>query len=99
MIFGLNIGSLKGKTPRSTPPPATIQNIDLPPDILDLYQNVIISGDIMFIKKVPFFATIAHKIKFSTAEALPNRKQKSIFSAVRHVIDIYTKQASPSPPL
>ena len=75
MIFGPNVGSLKGETPWSTPSSALIQNIDIPADILDLYQNVIISGDIMFINKVPFFVTISHKIKFSTAEALPNRKQ------------------------
>ena len=46
----------------------------------------------MFINKVPFFVTISHKIKFSTAEALPNCKQKTISSEARHVLDIYTKR-------
>ena len=43
LIFGPNLGSIKGKTPISTPPSADMQNIDLPPDILDLYRNVKIS--------------------------------------------------------
>ena len=42
--------------------------------------------------KIPFFITISHKIKFSTAEALPNRKQKTIYNAAKHAIDIYVKR-------
>ena len=92
LIYGPNLGSLKGKTPRTNPPAVTIDQIDLPPDILSLYKDVTLSGDIMFLNKTAFLVTISHKIKFSTAEALNNRKQSTIFSAVRHVLDIYKRR-------
>ena len=92
LILGPNLGSLKGKTPRTAPAPVSVHQIDLPPDLLTLYQKVTLSGDIMFLNKVPFLVTISHKLKFSTAEALTNRKQKTIFTGVRHVVDIYKKR-------
>ena len=92
LILGPNLASLKGKTPRTAPAPVSVHQIDLPPDLLTLYQKVTLSGDIMFLNKVPFLVTISHKLKFSTAEALTNRKQKTIFTGVRHVVDIYKKR-------
>ena len=79
LIFEPNLGSLQGKNPRTNAPPVSVDQIDLPPDILSLYKDVTLSGDIMIINKTAFFVSIYHKIKFNSAEALNNRKQKNKF--------------------
>ena len=91
-IFGPNLGSLKGKTVRSTPKKVEFAEIDLPKDIKELYSDVEISGDVMFINKIPFFISISHKIKFGTAEALKNRKAETILKAIQHIHRIYKRR-------
>ena len=91
-IFGPNLGSIKGKTVRTKPNSINITEIDLPDDIKDLYGNVELSGDIMFINKIPFFVSISHKIKFGTAEALKNRKRETILKAIQHINRIYRRR-------
>ena len=76
-IFGPNLGSLKGKTTRSTPQVIQSKEIDLPHDIKELYGDVELSGDIMFINKIIFFISISHKIKFGTAEVLKKPKSSN----------------------
>ena len=91
-IFGPNLGSIKGKTVRSKPSPVKIAEIDLPSDIQELYGDVELSGDIMFVNKIPFFISISHKIKFGTAEALKNRKTETILKAIQHIARIYKRR-------
>ena len=91
-IFGPNLGSIKGKTTRRKPNTVKLTEIDIPYDIKELYSDVELSGDIMFINKIPFFISISHKIKFGTAEALKNRKSETILKAIKHIHSIYKRR-------
>jgi hypothetical protein len=64
-IFGPDIGSLKGKTIRQTPNVVELPTIEIPPFILEHYQNVVIAADIMYVNKIPFFVTISRNIRFA----------------------------------
>jgi hypothetical protein len=88
-IFGPDVGSLKGKTTRSTPSKVRPGIIDIPAEIMSHYRNVTICADIMFVNKIPFLVTISRSIKFGTAEMLANRQAKSLAAAMKNVIRLY----------
>ena len=48
-----------------------------------------LSGDIMFVNKIPFFDTISRRIKFSTIEHTHTRKGRNILKTVGRVIGLY----------
>ena len=88
-IFGPNLGSLKGKTTREVPK-NVLDNIDpVPRMIRELYKNVALCIDIMFVNKIPFFITLSRGIKFITIEALDNRQTKTVCKKLVTVIRLY----------
>ena len=72
-IFGPNLGFLKVKTTQSKPNTVKLAEIDVLDDIEELYSDVELSRDIMFVNKIPLFISISHTIKFGTAEALKKK--------------------------
>jgi hypothetical protein len=88
-IFGPDIGSIKGKTTRSTPSRVRPGMIDIPADIISHYRDITICADVMFVNKIPFLVTISRSIKFGMAEMLPNRQGKSLTAAMKNVIRLY----------
>jgi hypothetical protein len=90
IIFGPDIGSLKGKTVRrSTPAVVPVLN-DLPADIMSQYRNVSLTADIFFVNKNMFFITRSHHIQFTTIESIPNREATSLMPAITKVQQIYS---------
>jgi hypothetical protein len=74
-IFGPDVGTLKGTTVHRPLEPVIITPSNLPIEIMNHYCNVTLSGDIMFVKKIPFFVTISWLIHFGTME----RQMSTIF--------------------
>ena len=89
-IFGPDVGSLKGKTVRSTPIPVNMSLVDIPSTIMSHYREIILTGDIMFVNKVVFFVTISRNLRFGTTDMLPNQKSKTILGAIQQVKAIYS---------
>eukprot|EP00957_Ditylum_brightwellii_P171120 13026295-Ditylum_brightwellii.AAC.1 len=46
IIFGKDLGSIKGKNTRKTPEPVVHNYIHVPPELLELHHDVILSMDI-----------------------------------------------------
>jgi hypothetical protein len=89
IIFGPDIGSLKGKTVRqSTIPIQPVLN-DLPLEIMSQYRDVTLTGDIFFVNKIMFLVTRSRHIQFSTVETIPNRKPETVLKALINVRNIY----------
>jgi hypothetical protein len=57
-IFDPDIGSLKGKTVRSSSDRVEIMDNVADADIMSQYRDVVLAGDIMFINRMSFFVTI-----------------------------------------
>ena len=91
-IFGPEVGSLMGKTVRKTPTSVNATYTNIPATILSRYHDVTVAGDIMFVNKMPFFVTISRHIKFRTSEFLANQKTDTIYKAIKHVHQTYTKR-------
>jgi hypothetical protein len=88
-IFGPSLPILKGKTTRQSPQSVQTDYVAVPESILSANQHVTLFGDIFFINKVPFFATISDHLKFTTTEHIANRKIKQLVLASLHVKAIY----------
>jgi hypothetical protein len=91
-IFGSNLGSIKGKTVHRPGPSVNTKSDDVPDDIMCMYKNVILSIDIMFINKIPFFITISRHIHFGTVESIADRQSSTIAAALTRVISIYRRR-------
>jgi hypothetical protein len=91
-IFGPNLGALKGKTVNrpSVPVAGCIEGV--PPSILEWYQQVVVSIDIMFVNKIPFFITVSRGLHFGTVENLLNRRTTTVAAALNKVRMIYRQR-------
>jgi len=88
-IYGPSVPILKGKTVRKTPIPVASDYIAVPKSVLQANKNVTLFGDIFFINKVPFFATISDHIKFTTAKHMKSRKADEIVLCLKMTKDIH----------
>jgi hypothetical protein len=91
-IFGLDVGSLKGKTVRRSPDAVRPELVEFPPDLLEQYRSITLTADIMFINRLPFLVSCSRKLKFGTAELLANREKKTILNALGKTIRIYKRR-------
>ena len=91
-IFGPDVGSLKGKTVRRASTPVNTSMVTVPASLVERYRDITLSGDIMFINKIPFFVTYLRHIRFGTIEVLTDRKSKTIMAAMKVVKSMYSKR-------
>ena len=88
-IFGVDIGALKGKSTRATPPPVKSNAVPVPPALFKQHQRVVIAADIMYVNGIAFFVSISHKIRFASAEAIANREKQTLWASVRAIFGRY----------
>jgi hypothetical protein len=91
-IFGPNLGALKGKTVNRPSVPVAGRIEGVPPSILERYQQVVVSIDIMFVNKIPFFITVSRGLHFGTVENLLNRRTTTVAAALNKVRMIYRRR-------
>ena len=84
-------GAIKGKTRRKTPAETNVEKntTDIPRSIKEENRHVILCADIFFIQGAPFFTTISRNLMYTTATALRNRKEPTIYKATKSVIGFY----------
>ena len=88
-IFGPDIGSLKGKTTRRSPPIVDSPIATVPAEVLKRYRKVTICIDIMYVNKIPMLISISRNIKFGTIEAIPNHKTATVLKGVTAILKLY----------
>ena len=91
IIFGQDIGSLKGKTVRKKPLPVASNYIEIPKELNNNHQDVTLCIDIMNINGLAFLATISRKIVYRTAEFIPNQSVQAYRSVLDTVFRIYNQ--------
>ena len=91
-ILGPDIGSLKGKTTRRSPPIVDSPVIGIPGDVLKQYQKVTLCVDIMYVIKVAMLVSISRKIKFGTIEIIPNNKSAVLLKGLKGILQVYQQR-------
>ncbi|KAL7503040.1 hypothetical protein ACHAXN_000885, partial [Cyclotella atomus] len=84
-----DLGSLKGKQPRTKLPVVRAQSHSIPLGIMQKYQEVMLSVDIMKVCGIPFLNTISRHIKFGSAGRLDNMKNETIISHFKVIMSVY----------
>ena len=72
-IWGKELGSIKRKTVRRQAPAVRTEVYNIPVPLMQKYQHVTLSVDLMFIAKIPFLMTISRHIKSVRPENWTNR--------------------------
>jgi hypothetical protein len=62
VVFGPYLGSLKGKTVRKDTDHVHPEYENIPRELMELYQDVTIAGDLMFVNKIAIFICLFPKI-------------------------------------
>ena len=68
VIFGPDLGGVRGKTVRKKPERVHGETLSIPRDFYKLHHFVTLTADIMFVNGVPFLTTLSRKIKLQTIE-------------------------------
>ena len=89
LIFGPDIGSLKGKTVRESSAPVTPVLNDLPAETMLQYRDVTLTMDVFFVNKNMFLVTRSRHIQFTTVENIPNRDPTTLVKCIANVQKIY----------
>jgi hypothetical protein len=88
-IWGRELGSIKGKTVRRQPPAVRTEVYNIPVPLMQKYQHVTLSADVMFVCRIPFLMTISRHIKFGTAGKLDRQNDTTILSHFKVVLALY----------
>ena len=75
-----------------TPPVVRQDVIEIPKEIWELHKDIILTIDIFFVNKIPFFTTYSLIICFLLVTHLSNRKALTIFNALKSMCDYYLQQ-------
>jgi hypothetical protein len=88
-ILGPDVGSIRGKTVRTSSPQVEHRRTSLPPEIHARYQSVTLGVDIMFINKIAFFVTISNDLKFGTVEHIVSRHHDVVYKCIQRICNVY----------
>ena len=93
LIFGPEVGTLKGKTVRKKSPVVKSDIIEIPKEILDKHQNLVLEIDLMFVNRLPMLTTIDTSIKFRSLVPLESQTAEVLYKALDVVLRKYNKNS------
>ncbi len=95
-IFGLDVGSLKGKTVWQLPHKVPTTIIAVPILVLKQHWEVTLSIDVMFVNRAPMFITISHHLRFGMAKFILNCQPSTFISTCNMCLQYTGSMASSS---
>ena len=84
-IHGPNVASLKGKTTRRKPAPVVSDQVNIPPELVERHENMVLCLDTIFVNQMPFMVTVSKNMKCLTANHLKLRTRQSCHRAMDKV--------------
>jgi hypothetical protein len=91
-IWGKSVPALKGKTTRKQPAAVVRNLIDIPKEFLSLHRNVVLTVDMFFVDKIPFFISLSDNICFTGTTHLQNKSGPSLALAFTEIFTIYQRR-------
>ena len=89
-IWGTELGSLKGKTARTTPDVVNANLVPIPKHIAQRFRVLTLSADIMFVNKIPFLVSLSRRLKFQTVQALKSRTVDNLVKSIKKIVNTYS---------
>ena len=81
-IFVKEVAGLKGQTTHRDPIPVTEDIIEIPLEITQQYNNLVLYMDIMFVNQMPMLTSIDDKIRNRSLVPLASREADDIYDAL-----------------
>ena len=91
LICGPHQSRLKGSTVWVKEQRTKEQKINIHWYFYRIHKFVTITADVMFTSGIPFLVNFSRKIKFGTAEFVPNRSARMLANSLRKVLMIYAR--------
>ena len=88
-IFGLDIGSLKGKSIRHQPPLERDNMIQIPTELTQEHKNLILCIDIMFVNGQTLLTAINQSICFRLLVPLESMSKSNMYDALDKILRRY----------
>jgi len=92
-IYGKELGSIKGKTTRSTPSAIRFEHEEesSSSEIINVDRKITLCVDIFFIAGIPFLLSTSRRISLLMVEHLSNRTTETIMAELDYMINNYAK--------
>ena len=87
-IFSPDVPSMKGKSVQKRPEAVISNYVKTPKEILEMYADLEVYRDIMFINKLPFLVIVSKILQFTTIEYTPNRTEKELAKSVNKILHV-----------
>ena len=88
-IYGDNSILLKGKTTRRKPLPVVQDYVQIPEQLINAHQGIILYADIFYINGIAFLLTISKAIQYLTIIYMKNREKKTLMKSVDEAFALY----------
>ena len=82
-ILGKSVPEFKGKTTRKKPVPEEGDLIQVPEELVKLYEDLYLTENLLFVNIIPFFLALIREICFTAVNHLANKKVETIFKAFK----------------
>jgi hypothetical protein len=88
-IFGLDVGTVKGKTTRPKPLPIIDEHIEIPEELISVKEDITLAIDGITIKSLKFLSTISRNIYYRTVHYMPTAEAKNYQTNIMDVCSVY----------
>lgn len=92
IIFGPDLGTVQGKTPRQQPLKLRNDYISIPRPVIDYYKNIVLEADILYADTNIFLMTISDPIQFITGTNIKDCKPSTITAVLLKVFALYRRR-------
>ena len=89
MIFGPDVGALKGKLTYRKSPPIVKDYIEIPKVLLQKNKKVALCMDILTANSLLFLTTVSKKLLYCTAQFIMTKKLSGFIDCLKEVCLIY----------
>ena len=91
VIFGPDLAGVRGRTVRRPPDSVRTDYVEIPRAILERYQLVVLTADVMFVNGVPFLVSLARGLNLITVEFLSSRTAKNLARHIDQIAQLYAR--------
>ncbi len=90
-IFWPDLAGQRGKTVRTWPEKAEMEYMVILHDLIEFHEYVTMTGDIMFLNRVPLFVIVCQGPNLVSAEFLESRTAAQIAKRLQYIAQIYSR--------
>ena len=90
-IFGPDISSLKGKTTRKTPIPVVNDYKNIPKELFEKQDKIVLCINGITVNRLTFLTTISKNLYYRTAQFIERKTVSNYTEAIKEILQVYNK--------